>query len=212
MNAHAATDHERALSWAHAQLGRHEIPDGSNSGPFVRLCQRATWLPGTGWPWCVAFFIAAWKHGAGVVLPWLGAGAYAFLDWARANGCAVSIEHAVAGDAVILNIGAGHCAMLAQAWHPGDAVVHTIDGNWSNAVTPVDHPIGQVLGCVHVHDRLDARRKITPARPRMFEVATSASGHRKLVYVSGRKAIAGHIAHILDRFPRVTITPRGGTT
>jgi hypothetical protein len=206
-----STDHERALAWARAQVGRHEIPDGSNSGPFVELCQRATWLPGTGWPWCVAMFIAAWRHGADVILPWLGAGAYAFLDWATKNGSAVSLEHAIPGDAVILNIGAGHCAMLAQPYD-GGTVVHTIDGNWSNSVETVAHPADAVRGCVHVHERFAVRRKIPPARPHVFEVATSATGHRKVVYVSGRRAIAGHIARLLNRFPRVTISPRGGTT
>jgi len=202
-----STDHGRALAWARAQIGRHEIPLGSNSGPFVRFCQAATWLPGTGWPWCVAFFIRAWRSGAGVTLWWLGAGAYAFLDAARKAGCAVALAQAEPGDAVIFNMGAGHCAMLAVKYD-GGAYVHTIDGNWADGVYPVQHPAAIVRGCVHVPERVVVA-KPAPARPRVFEVATSASGRRKIVYVSGRRAIAGHIAGLLERFPRITIQPRG---
>lgn len=205
----AVTDHGRALAWARAQIGRHEIPPGSNTGPFVRFCQQATWLPGTGWPWCVAFYLRAWKTGAGRTLPWLGAGAYAFLDWARKAGWAVPLEIAAPGDAVIFNIGAGHCAMLAQHYDGGDQVV-TIDGNWSDAVEQVQHPAAAVRGCVHVADtHLPAP---PPAKPGVFEVATSASGHRKVVYVSGTRAISRKLGAILRRFPTITIRPRGAAT
>ena len=201
-------EHGRALAWARAQLGRHEIPIGSNSGPFVRLCQRATWLPGTGWPWCVAFYMAAWRYGAKVTPWWLGAGAYAFLDAARKSGHAVSLVDAEPGDAVIFNLGAGHCAMLEEKYD-GSGGVRTIDGNWANSVMRVEHPASEVRGCVCVTEVVQIGA--SPARPRMFEVATSASGERKVVYVSGTKAIARKLAALLKRFPRITITPRGGT-
>lgn len=206
MNAIGDVGHARALAWARAQVGRREIPDGSNSGPFVRLCQRATWLPGTGWAWCVAFFIAAWRYGAHVKLWWLGAGAYAFLTAARKAGYETTLEHAVPGDAVIFNDGAGHCAMLAERYDGGEWV-RTIDGNWNNAVELVTHPAADVRGCIHIPYANE--RKPRPARPRMFEVATSAAGHRQVVYVSSSQAIARRIAAILDHFPRVSIQLRG---
>lgn len=37
------------------KVGVREIPANSNRGPDVEEFQRATWLAGTGWPWCAAF-------------------------------------------------------------------------------------------------------------------------------------------------------------
>lgn len=209
--AATVTEHERALAWALAQarVHRHEIPLGSNSGPFVELCQRATWLPGTGWPWCVAFFMAAWRYGARVKLWWLGAGAYAFLAAAEKAGYACTLSEAVPGDAVILNLGAGHCCMLREKY-AGGAFVSTVDGNWADSVELVEHPAAIVRGCVHVPDPI-ARAKRKPRKPRLFEVATSASGGRKVVFVGRRHAVGVELSHLLAFIPRITISPRGAT-
>jgi len=81
--------HAKALRSALQDIGVKEQPNGSNSGPRIVTYQRATWLPGTGWPWCVAFCLYHLQKAGGFILPYRGAGAYAYLDWARANGWAV---------------------------------------------------------------------------------------------------------------------------
>src|SRR3990167_5113278 len=85
----ALPKHDATLAWAKTHLGEHEVPwpvpvgqAGSNTGPFVKSCQAATWLDGTGWPWCIPFIVKGWAV-AGFKLPYLGAGAYAMLDWYR---------------------------------------------------------------------------------------------------------------------------------
>jgi hypothetical protein len=204
----SATEHARALEWALAQARarRHEIPLGSNRGPFVERCQHVTDLPGTGWPWCVAFFAAAWRYGAGVEIFYRAASALGFLEAARKAGHAVPLAKAEPGDAIIFKDGAGHCAMLRAKW-TGGTVVETVDGNWADRVERVNHPASSVAGAIHLPDPRE-RRKTKPTRPHLFEVTTSASGHRKRIYVGTRKAISGRLARLLDRFPRITITPR----
>jgi hypothetical protein len=180
--------HGKALAWAQQHLGDTEVPPGSNTGPFVYSCQQATWLPGTRWPWCVAFFQKAWQT-TGFKMPWLGAGAYAFLDWAKGAGWAIKGLDAVPGDAVILNIGAGHCAMLSEPVKDGK--VPTISGNYGDKVAAHVFDISLVRGFIHIPaDKTVPLPK--PAKPPVFEVVTSASGKRKVVYVSGAKAISKH--------------------
>lgn len=187
-----------------ANLGQHEQPPGSNRGVFVQQCQAATWLPGSGWPWCVAAWVKAWTT-TGLKLPYLGAGAYQMLAWYQQHlpRWVVPLAKAKPGAAVILNIGSGHCAMLEHPYD-GGPVVHTIDGNWGDAVARVQHPAGQVRGCV---DPVEAG-KPAPARPPVYEVVTSASGHRKLVFASGARTVGRKLPQLLNRWGGVTITRR----
>lgn len=192
--------HGKALAWAKEQLGKAEVPPGSNTGPFVYSCQQATWLSGTRWPWCVAFWQKAWAE-AGYRMPWRGAGAYALLDWAKTVRWDVRWDSAEPGDAVIVNIGSGHCAMLAGPVEHGQ--VPTINGNWNNEVALHTFDISQVRGFVHVP--ADKVTVTPPAKPPVFEVVTSASGKRKVVYVSGEKAISRKLGAILNRWGGITI-------
>lgn len=202
------TKHETALAWATTNIGKHEEPMGSNTGTFVRLCQAATSLGGTRWPWCVALWIKAWTV-AGYPLPYRGAGAYTFLDWYRKHLPAwvpLQLWDARPGAAVIFNIGAGHLAMLAKPILPGDTTVTTIGGNESDQVgEPKTRPLSLVRGIV---DPIENTPPPPPAKPPIYDVVTSESGHRKLVYASGATAISRKIARILNRHGGVTITPR----
>jgi hypothetical protein len=192
--------HLAALQWARRQLGEHEQPPGSNTGPFVVECQRATWLAGTRWPWCVAFYLRAWQA-TGRPLPWRGAGAWAFLDWARKAGWAVPLERAVPGDAIVWRFGSGHCSMLDQPYAATRPLVVTVDGNVSDAVQRRRRPAAEVLGAIHVH-----ATQQQPARPPLFEVATSISGHRKLLLVGGRRKVARRLAGLVNRWGGVTVS------
>lgn len=194
--------HAKALKGALADLGVAEEPDGSNTGRRVREYQASTWLGGTGWPWCVAFAIFhALK--AGFKLPYLGAGAYKFLDWARSVGWAVPAGAAVPGDFVVFNIGAGHLAVLQKKVKDGR--VKTVDGNVDNAVELRDRPLSQVRGFVHLPEK---PVKVKTPRPPVFEVVTAADG-QKTIYVSGARAIGRNLARFLRRHPAgVTIRRR----
>lgn len=203
--------HTAALAWATKHIGEREDPPGSNTGTFVKSCQAATWLPGTRWPWCVAFWIKAWTM-AGYTLPYRGAGAYAFLDYHRTNlpGWIPKAFHdAKPGAAVIFSIGAGHLAMLAKPIAKGDTTVTTIGGNERDAVRQDTRPLAQVRGIVDPPEF--ARLPVPPpppAKPNRWEVATSISGKRKLIYASGANAISRKIGQILNRWGGITITPK----
>jgi hypothetical protein len=128
------TKHEAAVAVAKHELalGVQEQPPGShsNTGPRIRLYQAVTWLRGSGWPWCVAFWLYCTVR-AGLTMPYRGAGAYALLEWARKQGWAVPVTHAVPGDAVIVREGSGHCAMFLEL---RGGRVYTINGNVSDRV------------------------------------------------------------------------------
>lgn len=51
----ARTFGDRLAEIALGEVGVREIPKNANTGPRVRGYQAATWLDGTGWPWCAAF-------------------------------------------------------------------------------------------------------------------------------------------------------------
>lgn len=200
------TQHAAVVAWLTKNLGQHEVPAGSNTGPFVQSCQAATWLPGSRWPWCVATWVKAWTV-AGRKLPYLGAGAYSMLAWYKANlpKWVVPLKDAKPGAAVILNIGAGHCATLAKPY-TGGPTVSTIDGNWGDQVARVEHPTNLVRGVV---DPPEKQLGVIPtAKPPVFEVVTSASGHAKLVYASGAKAVGKKLPQLLNRFGGLTIKRR----
>lgn len=198
--------HEAVVAWLEKHVGEHEVPAGSNTGPFVQQCQAATWLPGSRWPWCVATWVKAWTV-AGYKLPYLGAGAYAMADWYKQHCPAwiVPLSKAKPGAAVILNIGAGHCATLVEKYVSGGSI-KTIDGNWGDKVSATTHKVSEIR-CV-----IDPPEKqtgiIPPAKKPVFEVVTAASGHSKVVFVSGSKAIGRKLPQLLNRFGGVTIRRR----
>jgi hypothetical protein len=175
---------------------------GSNSGPFVQSCQAATFVPGTHWPWCVAFWVKAWTT-AGYKLPYRGAGAYSFLDWHKQHqpSWVVPLSNAEPGAAVIFNIGSGHLAMLVSQ---NGGTVTTIGGNESDSVKETSRSISLVRGVVDPHES----KPPPPARPPVFDVITSESGHKKLVYSSGVNAVSRKIGQILNRWGGVTIKRR----
>ncbi len=188
---------------ARSQIGVTEHPLGSNSGREVEEYQRATWLAGTGWPWCVAFCQWVFRE-LGVPLPNGGAGAWALLDWAKSVGWAVNDPRP--GDICILSEGSGH-ACLFERFEGTDVV--TVDGNWGDRVGEQRHSKAIVKGYVRNKHLEHPGAKVKARRPRLFQVATSHSGHRKVVFVAKkRRRVARWIAHhTLGRFPNgITIT------
>lgn len=202
-----STKHEKAVKWATQEIGQHEVPMGSNTGPFVQSCQAATSLQGTRWPWCVAAWIKAWTV-AGYLLPYKGAGAYSFLDWYKQHlpSWVVAQEKAKPGAAVIFNIGSGHLAMLVKQIKPGDKTVTTIGGNESDMMKETVRDRSLIRGIV---DPVEAGKvPVAVKPPKRFEVVTSESGKRKVIYASGPTAISKKIGKILNKYGGVTIRPK----
>lgn len=50
------------LRYAAGEVGVRETPRNSNRGKRVQQYQAATWLEGTGWPWCAAFICWLFKE------------------------------------------------------------------------------------------------------------------------------------------------------
>lgn len=173
---------------------------GSNTNGRVRAMQAHTWLGGTRWPWCVAACITWWEE-AGFKLPYQGAGAYQFLRWARSAGWTCPLGAAVPGDAIVWNIGSGHMSLLVSK--PRDGLVHTIDGNSSDRVKENWRSRSLVRGVVHV----PAEHAVKPAKPPLFEVVTSESGH-KVIYTSTASRIGKRLPKILAKHAKVTIRRR----
>ena len=77
------------VSIAKAEVGVREEPKDSNRGKRVQEYQAATWLDGTGWPWCAAFVDWVLRDAiklSGKEVKWKRpktAGAWDLLNWAK---------------------------------------------------------------------------------------------------------------------------------
>lgn len=161
---------KKILAAARREIGVHEIPWGSNTGPRVREYQAATWLRGTNWPWCVAF--CQWiLREAGAPLPYKSAGVYDLYRWAKRTG--VTTSNPTPGDLVCFKIGAGHIAILE---HIDSSFVYTIDGNSSDQVKRCTRTRRLVLGYIDTASAPLAKKKKEP----LWQVTTSENGHRKV--------------------------------
>ena len=196
---------------AKSHVGRGEVPPGSNTGPFVVECQRATFLPGTGWPWCAAF-VCKVAADLAVPLSWPSAGANALADRYAPNG-GVSIVTSHPGMVVDFNIGSGHTGILVS-YDIGSGTITTIDGNWGDEVALVKHRITEVRKIWRIPGVVYHRAAVTAPIPAKrlppFVVTTSASGHRKLVFTVRKKAGLIHwltTRNLAKLFPNgITIT------
>lgn len=180
------TQHQIALEWALAQVGKGEVPPGSNRGPFVQFCQSHTWLKGTGWAWCRAFTLTARTVGGDK--PEDGsAGAWDALARAQVRGQALApsaYRLATPGDEVILAEGAGHACLLRSVSDVGGQVVlNCVDGNWGDRVSLTQHPLSIVKGFIHWPEQ-GQKPQLKPPR---VQVVGGASGKRHLVTRGGFK-------------------------
>lgn len=165
----------KVVAVAKSHIGEGEVPLGSNSGPFVQKCQAATFLGGTNWPWCAAFFCLC-NEEAGVPVPYASAGAYDLLKWAQDNGHSPKIPEP--GDGVVFNIGEGHIGICERV--EGASIV-TIDGNWDDHVERHTTSRSLVAGYVRNPGHLPP-----PPLPR-WVVATSIHGHKKILFRADTK-------------------------
>ena len=117
---------ERALHVAASLVGKGEIPEGSNWGPFVEALLRRAGLSAPA-PWCAAFVYwclleagadsrKLWKHPASTYYLW---------EWAKRTG-RLRQTGAARGELFVWNgPGGGHCGLVISN---GNAF-RTIEGN-----------------------------------------------------------------------------------
>lgn len=131
----ALTVGDKALAYAMTQIGVHESPWGSNEGKDVRRYQTSTGAFGAAW--CASFVSYCWRKG-GYDGP-VSAGAWNLTD--RCGTKVADIRHAKPGDAVSLNIGAGHvgtfCALIGNE-------VRLCAGNTNDQVAVRDYPVSEI--------------------------------------------------------------------
>jgi uncharacterized protein (TIGR02594 family) len=164
---------------AERELGVHEVPMGSNTGHRVREYQAATFLGGTGWPWCAAFVNWVWRR-AGTKWPYHSASAWGMLSWAHAHGAQVWLPKA--GDAVVFNWGDGHIAIFTRFIAGG---VEVIGGNQDDQVSRKVYPKSTVKGYINA-TKFTAHPKPPKPRKPYWELVESAGGHTYIVWRGGR--------------------------
>ena len=118
---------------AEGEIGVREEPKDSNRGAQVERYQAATWLEGTGWPWCAAF--VCWCVRAAIGKAQVSfkrprtAGAWDFERWAKKEGVSFLPEPKAAdiqrGDIVIFTF--SHIGIATGS--PVGNTVPTVEGN-----------------------------------------------------------------------------------
>ncbi len=202
---------EQMVSLAYKELDRPvlEIPLGSNTSPRIVLYQQTTWLGGTNWEWCVAFWMWLYKQVFGEKYWWPTAGAYDLLK----NSKAYRVARPYPGCAVVFNVGSGHVATFVRFEDDGQTIV-TVDGNSQDRVREARRPVSTVAGYVAPELPLGVTKEPKPPkRPPIVQVVTSESGSVQILATGDRfkasKVAAGKIAYLLTR-GNVTITGADG--
>ena len=119
---------------AEGEIGVLEVPRDSNRGERVQEYQAATWLDGSGWPWCAAFI--CWCVRAAMAdgdYDWrrpLTAGAWDLERWAEDQGLDIirrpDANQIGRGDVLIYTF--SHCGIATSTpWTGG--TVPTCEGN-----------------------------------------------------------------------------------
>lgn len=115
-----------------SEVGIREIPRNSNRGERIEEYQAATWLEGSGWPWCAAF--VCWlcrEAGMSNALRPTTPGAWDFENWARKTPEAATLIKPIRGTKIepgdILVFTFSHIGLAVGSGRWGK--VSTVEGN-----------------------------------------------------------------------------------
>lgn len=134
---------KRAIEIARGELGVHEIPDGSNDSPRIRVYQAVTGAFRA--PWCASFSMWVMQQ-ARIGFPktaWSGAiadnsaGVFHIVDWARGHGWLMAIPKPAY--LVAFTDRLGHIGIVERVDQTGFL---SLEGNSGNAVRERWHPFG----------------------------------------------------------------------
>lgn len=134
----------RIIAEAHALLGIHEIPAGSNEGPDVHRIQSSTGAYGA--PWCVSTVQYIVKTVTGHTIADDTANVYYLADfgaragWVRPN--------AVLAGPVCYHVGAGHAGTVVSVL--ADGSFYAVEGNEADAVRLM-HRDPRAIRCTFLH-------------------------------------------------------------
>lgn len=127
------------LSFAATQVGKMEVPAGSNSGPDVNKYLQSVGL-GPGYSWCMAFVYYCFKQASatlGVANPVYKTGGV-LDEWSHTKGTKILHDNAVINTSLILpgqifiistGGGHGHTGLVEKVT---DGLLTTIEGNTNN--------------------------------------------------------------------------------
>jgi hypothetical protein len=189
---------------AEAELGCTENPPGSNRGQCVQRYQATTWLPGSGWPWCVAFAwtYVVWTKVLRKPCPYPTASVEQLESWARTHGWSVPVGMLRRGDLACLNHGE-HVTIVHHPLPRGEAFA-AIGGNQGNQVKISEYPRSAITTLIRVPVRLSP---VPAAKPPRYEVVRGEGGQRKVVYLGGKAKALQVVHNLVDKGARkVTVT------
>ena len=127
------------LKWALAQIGEHEIPDGSNRSKLIDVWTGRVGQPPNvpGPPWCAYFVSAAFKQADGGSPFGVVGSAWKLKEWAAIHGRILGEAASVApqpGDCFIILRGDNHGHVGIIGARLDTSRLATIEGNCGNAV------------------------------------------------------------------------------
>ncbi len=137
----------QVMAIAHAELGEHEWPPGSNMGEIVEYLH-VVGLSG-GYPWCAAFVTWCLRKSGFTHLPPNPAYVPSWDDWAQSRGLLKPVSESRLGDLWIWwkNQHIGFC----DDTNPEDWIAYGLDGNvgsYGGSVTQVRRTSQEVTACV----------------------------------------------------------------
>ena len=187
---------QQIIAKAASQVGVHEVPDGSNDGPGVRVFQAVTGAFRA--PWCASF--VQWVlRGCGVgPIANDSAGAYYIGDWARSHG--LTIAKPEPGCVAVYHEGQGHIGIV-QEIVPGG--FYAIEGNYSNSVSRVRRDLTNIYCLFRVPGVTPKPRTVWLPR---FEIVGSRSGHAVVFVKLGKWSKVGpQIPSLVAKFRDVRV-------
>lgn len=198
MNARAT----RVTTTAAREIGVHEVPWGSNTGPRVRQYQAATVLGGTGWPWCNAF--TEWVYKAAEVDDDGLNNPATAITAARAHQKGAVVSYPVAGG--MLCWPGRHIALIERVY--SRTAVGTIGGNESDSVRRATR---STAGAIVIAPRAIRQAAVAPPEPTRIYGFTDPKGRVLLPGAWRSRAFAANARRRLGTLgKRATLTKRRG--
>jgi hypothetical protein len=139
------------MARAHGELGVHEWPSGSNSGPVRKYLESAGY-PWAG-PWCAAFVCWVLKKEGFPRTPVGSASVEAWLNLAHQQDLIIPVQKSKLGDLWVWGFSGNVHAHIGfcDDTDPADSIAYGLDGNvgsYGGSVTQVQRASGLITACI----------------------------------------------------------------